>query len=254
MIRRDDTGGWVLVTQYDHAVLAGDLMRRWGNEAFSTPQPREEVIFAVREHDCGWKEWDSSPKINPENGYPANFMEMESSDQSDIWRRSFETHSVEHPYASALIALHFARFNRKLLVRDPSDPYAKSLESDIESFVSDKLGIDASKPGSFPPGVEVNLRLLQVGDIISLALCHGWESMEIADVPLDYKGRSSRLVLESDDGFNFALSPCPFSGTPLELSVRARRLGRKSYSDSGDLRRTLGSTPFTTLDFTIIKG
>ncbi len=254
MIRRDDTDGWILITQHDHAVLAGNLMERWGNEAFSPPQPHEEVLFAVREHDCGWKEWDSSPKINPENGYPANFMEMESSDQTDIWRGSFEPHSDEHPYASALVALHFARFNRKLLTKDPSDVYAKSLEGAIDGFVFDKLGIEHSKPGGVPREVKINLRLLQVGDIISLALCHGWESMEIADVPVDYEGNSRRLALKSDDGFNFTVSPYPFSGTDLKLRVQARKLVRKSYSGSDDLRRSLGSAPYAALDFTIRKG
>jgi len=254
MIRRDDTDGWILITQYDHAILAGDLMERWGNETFSSPQPRGEVLFAVREHDCGWKEWDSSPKINPENGYPANFMEMESSDQSGIWRRSFESHSDEHPYASALVALHFARFNRKILIKDPSDVNAKLLEGAIDGFVSDKLGMEHSKPGGIPREVKINLRLLQVVDIISLALCHGWESMEIADVPVDYGGNSARLVLNSNDGFNFTISPYPFSGTTLELRVQARKLVRKSYSGDEDLRRSLGSAPYAALDFTIRKG
>ncbi|MEW6144833.1 MAG: DUF3891 family protein [Thermodesulfobacteriota bacterium] len=254
MIRRDDAHGWILVTQYDHAVLAGNLMERWGNETFSSPRPRGEVLFAAREHDCGWKEWDSAPRINPENGYPANFMEMESSDQTDIWRRSFESHAEEHPYASALIALHFARFNRKLLSRDPSDRYAKTLESEIYRFVSGKLGIDASGPQNLTREVKVNLRLLQVGDIISLALCHGWESMEIPDVPVDYGGNSLSLVLKSHNGFDFTLSPYPFSEAPLGLRVEARKLAGKIYADDGDLRKSLASAPFTTLDFTIIKG
>jgi hypothetical protein len=254
MIRRDDTDGWILVTQYDHAVLAGNLMERWGNETFSPPLPCDEVLFAVREHDCGWKEWDSAPKINPENGYPANFMEMESSDQTDIWRRSFESYAEEHPYASALVALHFARFNRKLLSRDPSDVYARTLEGDIDRFVSGKLGVDASKPGNIPRDVKVNLRLLQVGDIISLAFCHGWESMEIADVPVDYEGNSLSLALKSCDGFDFTLSPYPFSEARLSLRVEARKLAEKTFTDDGDLRMSLAGAPRTTLDFTIRKG
>ncbi len=256
MIRRDDNDGFTLITQYDHAVLAGRIMEHWGNEMFAGPSPLHEVLFAVREHDCGWKDWDGAPKINPENGYPSNFMEMESSDQTGIWRRSFESYREEHPYASALIALHFARFNRKLLTRDPSDAHAKSLDPDIFRFISDRLGISAgdSKLGRVPRDVRINLRLLQVGDIISLALCHGWESMEIADVPLDYEGNTLRLSLESEDGFKYAISPYPFSGPRLELKVEARKLGRKSYSDDEDLRRSLELSPYTTLDFTIIKG
>jgi hypothetical protein len=256
MIRRDDNDGFTLITQYDHAVLAGRIMECWGNEMFASPSPLHEVLFAVREHDCGWKDWDSAPKINPENGYPANFMEMESSDQTGIWRRSFASHGEGQPYASVLIALHFAGFNRKLLTRDPSDAYAKSLDLEISSFISEKLGVgvEDSKLSRVPRDVQINLRLLQVGDIISLALCHGWESMEISDVPVDYEGNTVRLALESGDGFKYSVSPYPFSGPRLELKVEARKLGRKSYSDDEDLRRSLGLSPRTTLDFTIIKG
>jgi hypothetical protein len=181
-------------------------------------------------------------------------MEMESSDQTDIWRRSFESHAEEHPYASALIALHFARFNRKLLMKDPSDPYAKSLEREIDGFVSGMLGIDASEPENIPLGVKVNLRLLQVGDIISLALCHGWESMEIPDVPVDYEGNSLSLVLKSRDGFDFTLSPYPFSEARLALRVEARKLAEKTFTDDGDLRISLADAPRAALDFTIRKG
>ncbi len=240
--------------QYDHAVLSGRLMERWGNETFSSLDPPAETLFAVREHDCGWKEWDSSPKINPENGYPANFMEMESSDQAGIWRRSFESHSGAHPYASSLIALHFARFNRKLLSKDPKDPYAKSLEGEIGRFVLKHLDIDISEQGGIPPGVKTSLRLLQVGDIISLALCHGWDQVEIPDVPVDYEGSTAKLSLKSGDGFNFTIKPYPFSGTLLDLSVGGLRLGRKSYADDGDLRSALDLAPRVTLDFTIGKG
>jgi len=254
MIRRDDADGWILITQYDHAVLSGRIMERWGNETFSSLDPYEETLFAVREHDCGWMEWDSSPKINPENGYPANFMEMDSSDQTGIWRRSFESHAGAHPYASALVALHFARFNRKLLSRDSADSYAKSLETVINRFIARSLDIDVSKPGGVPSGIRTNLRLLQVGDIISLALCHGWEKMEITDVPVDYDGGSAKLNLKSADGFNFTLSPYPFSGPLLDLSVEGRRLDGKIYSNDNDLRSALADAPRVTLDFTIGKG
>jgi len=253
MIRRDDADGWILIPQYDHAVLSGRIMERWGNETFSSLEPADETLFAVREHDCGWEEWDSSPKINPENGYPANFMEMETSDQTEIWKRSFELHADAHPYASAMIALHFARFNRKLLSRDPSDAHAKSLDAAIRRFVLKRLGIDVSKPGGVPYGIGTNLRLLQIGDIISLALCHGWDQMEIPDVPVDYGGGMTKLSLKSDDGFNFTISPYPFSGALLDLSVEGRRIERRSYSDDGELRSALEAAPGVTLDFTIGK-
>jgi len=85
MIRRDVKEGWVLINQHDHAELSGEIMRFWGNKEFSRLESYDEVLFAIRGHDNGWKEWDSSPRINPVNQYPMNFLEMTSSDQADIW-------------------------------------------------------------------------------------------------------------------------------------------------------------------------
>jgi hypothetical protein len=228
MIRRDDDGGFLSPSMTTR--LAGNL-ERWGGKR-SPPQPRGEVLFAVREHDCGWKEWDSSPKINPENGYPANFMEMESSDQNGIWRSSFESHAQEHPYASALVALHFARFNRKLLTKDPSDVNAKSLEGAIDGFVFDKLGIETFETGRRPPGSKNKPQA---------APGRGYNfPRPLPRLGIHGDRRCPSIMraipearLKSDDGFNFTVSPYPFSGTDLKLRVQARKLARKLFRRRG---------------------
>ena len=252
MIRRETDDGWILIAQHDHGVLAGDIMEHWGNELFSGPEQFDEVLLAVREHDYGWVEWESSPEVNPENGFPMNFMEMKSDDQSDIWSRSYEYHLVNHPYASSLIALHFDRFNRKLLERNPSDSAALSFKHDMKEFLAEQLV--GSDTDDIPEDMKIDLRFLQIGDIISLSLCHGWGNRVIQEVPVDYQGSVADLDLESADGLNFTISPYPFSIPILKLSIRGRRLRRKSFSSNEEFRKCLGSAEWVTLDFTIGKG
>ena len=255
MIRRKDSEGWILVSQHDHAVLAGEIIALWGNGAFMRPRPFDEVVFAVAEHDSGWREWDSRPKINPENGYPANFMEMEPGDQYEIWKGSYLVPARGHPYASSLIALHFDRFNEKSLGKNPENSKAKLLEREIDEFVSGNLGVDPSgDTSSLPPDVKINLRFVQVGDIISLTLCHGWEEMEIKDVPVDYEGGAALVKMASADGFNFTMAPYPFTEPVIKCGVPALRLPRKSFTSDGDLRRALRDAEPLALDFTIGKG
>lgn len=256
MIRRKDSEGWILVSQHGHAVLAGEIIALWGNELFSPPRPFDEVIFAVTEHDSGWKSWDSQPKINPENGYPANFMEMESGDQYGIWKGSYLGHAREHPYASSLIALHFSRFNEKSLNKNPGNGSAKLLEQEIREFVSGSLGIEieSDEMNALPPDVKINLRFVQVGDIISLTLCHGWEEMEIKDVPVNYEGGTATIKITSSDGFNFRMDPYPFTEPVIKCSVPALRLERKTFASDDDLRRALKDAEPAALDFTIGKG
>jgi len=256
MIRRETEDGWILISQHDHGILAGDIMKYWGNERFSRPEPSGEVLLAINEHDHGWVEWESGITVNPENGYPTNFMEMKSKNQSEIWSRSYEYNSENHPYASSLIALHFDRFNRKLLERNPSDKSALSYKREMENFLTEHLDdfSQDSNTEDVPPDMNINLRLLQVGDIISLALCHGWTDRVMQDVPLDYEGSVADMKLNTADGFNFTISPYPFSKSLIEAGVRGRRLCRKSFSSDEELRKCLESAEWITLDFTIGKG
>lgn len=255
MIRREERGGWILINQNDHARLAGNIMSYWGNEEFSKPDPYEEVIFAISEHDNGWKEWDALPKVNPLNRYPMNFLEMDSVEQYCIWRRCFKRYSTAHPYASALIALHFGKLNEKSLNKGRKNSIAHSCYMEIIGFVSEMLHINLSTLNTkcLPEDIRVNLRLVQIGDIISLALCHGWFSLDIPNVPLDYDGRSVTLSLRSTDGINYVVRPYPFFKPFMRHSVIGRRLNQKRFSGDEELREKLRESVPNVLTFSIME-
>jgi hypothetical protein len=253
MIRRDDKEGWILINQHDHAELSGEIMKHWDNENFTKPAPYDEVIFAIREHDNGWREWDSSPEVNHANQYPRNFLEMTHKEQTRIWRRCFKRHSHEHPYASVLIALHFGTLNEKSLNKNSDNSYPKAFHKEIIYFVSNMLRIKASdlSLSSFTKDVQVNLRFVQVGDIISLALCHGWSSNEITYVPLNYDNSSTTLSIKSNDGKNFTITPYPFSPSSMRFEIQGRRLAQKRFSEDAELRQMLSKSKYETLVFSI---
>jgi len=255
MIRRADKQGWFLTNQHDHAELSGEIMNYWGNSEFIEPDPLDEVLFAVREHDNGWIEWDSSPKVYPENQFPMNFMEINFPDQETIWKRSFRRYSADHPYASALIALHFRKFNQKIIDRNQDNNGSIQLNEEMNDFIATTLNIKTSDEDidSLNEHETVNLRLLQIGDIISLALCHGWKSINIHDVPLDYKGTCLKLKLNSNDGKTFTINPYPFSHPLLSLQVRGRKLDQKIFMDDKELRQKLNECDYEKLEFTILS-
>lgn len=239
MIRRESDEGWVLIAQPDHAFLSSRIMNFWGNEDFETITPGDKVMLAVREHDCGWEKTDSAADFNPENGYPRNFMEMRTESQFEIWSECFERHLGEHPYACALIALHFSEFNERNISRNPSDKAAVSLRNKIRGFLRRNLGIrvgEGSLNGYLPVDIRTNLRFLQVGDIISLALCHGTRSVTIRDVPVNYLGDTTEISLFSEDGFNYTVSPNPFSQDSLRFDISGRKLEKKSFGGEAELK------------------
>lgn len=247
MIRREIKGGWVLFNQDDHAKLAGDIMRFWGNQNFSSIKPQKEVLFAIANHDSGWEEWDTNPRINPKTKYPMNFMEMYENEQHEIWIRCFEKYSKEHKYASALTALHFSKFNNKSLSKDPSNGSSVKLKQRINNFVSDML----NSKNEDKDKILIDLKFVQIGDIISLTLCHGWNSTELTDVPSNYNEKKLNIALNSDDGFNYKVSPYPFSESNLSFSLRGRRLLSKKYKSEEELRNNLAKAPYEIFYFTI---
>ena len=247
MIRRENCNGWIIISQTDHSTLSGELMKYWGNEYFPKPDPCEEVLFAVREHDNGWREWEQNPGINNINKYPRNFLEMTYKEQSEIWRRSFLRFSQSHPYASSLIALHFDKFNNNIC---KSNSKALQLKTEISDFVYKNLHMTT---GEIENGSDIlrNLKYVQIGDIISLALCHGWKTVKLEDIPLYPEKGNTLINLQSTDAVSYNLHPYPFSRSDIKLSVPAKYLPKKTFSGSRELLEFINKSPSTRLSFNI---
>lgn len=238
MIRRETEEGWILITQDDHALLSFDIMKNWGNSKFEEIVPQNDVLTAIKEHDCGWKEWDSKPVLNKHNHYPKNFMEMYTKDQYVIWKSSYESLSENCKYAASLVALHFAKFNNHTLSKNPDNRTAKILREKINQFVNNNLNLHLNgnhQNGYLPIDVRINLRFLQIGDILSLALCHGWSSTEIENVPLNYYDDTVLLKFNSDDGLNYNIVPNPFSENEFNFSIRGKKLFGKNFKNQDEL-------------------
>jgi len=254
MIRKEFRNGWIIFTQNDHARLAAEIMKYWGNTVFQKYTPWEDLLFAIKEHDSGWFEWDSSPRVNPENNYPMNFMEMSTQDQHEIWSKCYRKHSTDHKYASALIAMHFQKFNCKSISKNPCDGESIKLKREIENFISEMLELHSSDYGTGPFNkIKENLKFLQIGDIISLTLCHSWRSVHIEEVPVNYNGDKTDLTISSYDGINYSIKPYPFSHDYIEFKIRGKRLNRKNFNSDEELRHSIDQAEFKTFEYVISR-
>lgn len=89
MIRREAADGWLLISQVDHARLAGDFAAAWGNNRVPGLPLAEWLVPAVRDHDEGWRTWEAAPTVT-EAGRPRQFTEMPAAEATAIWTRSIE--------------------------------------------------------------------------------------------------------------------------------------------------------------------
>lgn len=88
MIRRDDGNDWLLISQVDHAHLAAEIARVWGNESVPALPLPGLLIPAIRDHDEGWRDWEGAPEIDPQTGTPRDFTEMQMNVATEIWSKS----------------------------------------------------------------------------------------------------------------------------------------------------------------------
>jgi Protein of unknown function (DUF3891) len=97
MIRREHGRDWLLISQVDHARLAGVLAGAWNLGGGRMAALRDDLLQAVRQHDEGWAAWEASPTIDPETGRPRDFTEMPMAVASEIWNRSIAFCLEHHP-------------------------------------------------------------------------------------------------------------------------------------------------------------
>jgi len=77
---------------------------------------------------------------------------------------------------------------------------------------------------------------LRAADLISLALCHGWQDRFELDY---YKG--------VPDGATLTLTPDPFAGATVSWRVPARRIPKRPYASDEDLRNAVAAAAIESL-------
>src|SRR4051794_12313244 len=236
MIRRDEPDSFLLITQHDHALIAGELAEQFGNAAFAKPQPIESVIRGVRLHDCGWPLHDDRPTLDRE-GRPTDVFETPRDVALKVWTASAERTAAEDPYAGLLVSLHvlnlsvfvttLAQAQQNAFDMDkPPDRFAmvkfQQREIERQEQLRLKLGLRTDRPGhhKLPHDVtqkkedqlNFNFRLLQAMDAISLAACCTKPpSRQTQDVFPQPGGSPLRLDLARQEN-DVVVDPWPFAG------------------------------------------
>ncbi|HLU50165.1 MAG TPA: DUF3891 family protein [Planctomycetota bacterium] len=263
-----------LVTQPDHAAVSGYLAMRWGNEAFARPghyapcpdpeSLRNEVLFAIREHDNGWWEWEADPRIDTD-GLPLHLTDLaqrSSDDAMERWRFGVPRFARSHPYASLLISWHayWLYAPRAQEDADPAyahpifgspraqasrwDPQAEEARRFIAELEDLRRPLEASLASDpvraawlAPESLDPHVRLLQVLDSMSLALssevvaAREGEAIGIARYPVRIervarRGKDDRVDLDlvPSGERRIICEPFPFDEDPLRVDVLVRRV------------------------------
>lgn len=214
IVSTDAAGRHLFITQPDHARFSAELLALWRADGLPGHPRREELLFAVREHDNGWRETDAAPHWDAERGRPHDFLSLPHGERIELWQRGTARFAGEHPYASLLIVRHAVRLHQERTgeewraFRDYLDELYRGL---------------SEAAGAPEEQVEADYRWLDLADLISLAVCNGWSE------PFGRANFQGRL----EEG-TLHLDPFPLAGTTA-FRIPCRRIPVRAYRGDADL-------------------
>lgn len=213
VVTEQDT--WLFITQPDHAAFAAELMSLWRAEGLPDHPRRAALLFAVREHDNGWREEDAAPRWNPERRQPHDFLTLPREARIEIWQRGVSRFAGEHPDAALRITRHARRLFQDRRGDEAWDSLLETLD-ELESGLIEATWATEEE-------IAADDRLLDRADRLSLAVCNGWTE------PFESHGIRARLC----DG-TLALDPFPLAGATT-FRIPCRRIPVRDYGGDAAL-------------------
>ena len=213
---------WWLVTQADHAILAGDLAANISSPLFPKLDPH--VVRAIALHDGGWAQFDSDGYADTIKGRPRSFLEMAPLEFLSAWRDSIYIAENASPQGGIVVSGHFSRLaETRLQAASDAPDDTQRLQSFIANEGERRKRL-ATIDGCSREDIEILIiDVLQFCDLLSLYLCCG--APDNVEFPQRFCDRAIRIFRESEV---LRTEPRVF-GAGVSLGVQARR-----YSASSD--------------------
>jgi hypothetical protein len=266
MIIQEQGDQLVLIRQTDHAVLSGYFARALGNQFFYRPEPYESFCLATAEHDNGWNEWELLPQIDPKTFTPYNFMSIPTEEHIALYQRGIERLVRADRYAGLLVSMHCAGLYDKTRATMPgfSAKYVRSNESHIVSDFLQRLRLQQlrlkvdlradslTKDFATEQVLQANLQRLEALDRLSLYFCLApLDGATIDSVPVDNSGQETDWDLQPEGKNIVSLKPYPFAKDPLPISILARRVPKRPYTDQNEFHKILARAPYFAINFMV---
>jgi hypothetical protein len=200
MIVRPCASGRLLITQPDHAALAGRVMREWTADDFPTASRRADILLALDEHDNGWREVDGAPLVDPASGDLLDFVHAPDDVRQGVWPRGVDR-LAHTPYAAALVAQHALEIYARYRSQPAWRPFFAEMEALRDRHLQGaSVAVEDLRRDYF---------FVRAGDLISLTFCNGWR---------DEQAIAGRYVVRLN-GDELLVTPDPFAGRIIPIAI-----------------------------------
>lgn len=215
MIIRPHGSTQLLITQPDHAALAGRIMESWAADDFPASPRRAEILRAIAEHDNGWCDVDAAPLVNPATGTFLDFIHAPDDVRQGVWPRGVD--SLAHtPYAAALVAQHALEIYARYRTDPAWQPFFARMEAArYRHLPRASVGLDE---------LQRDYLFVRAGDLLSLTFCNGWRDEQVIG------GR----YLVRLDGDELLVTPDPFAGRMVGLAIAGMEVSTPPFSTVSD--------------------
>jgi hypothetical protein len=221
VIIRQATDRLLLITQGDHAALAGRIMRAWRLGGLPDHPRRETILTATDHHDDGWQEEDAELHLS-DAGEPLDFIAVPPQVKQRIWPRATARWASQSPYVAALIAQHALTVHAPLAEDLGWRRFFHTMTRTRDDLL-ERSGV-TSVTDDYP--------FVRTGDQLSLIFCNGWTAPLAG---LGYKAILSGITLQ--------ITPDPFAGARVPLEITARSLPSVPYASVAELRTAFAAAP-----------
>jgi len=258
-----------VIEQIDHARMSGQLAEVFGNDSFAAPVPHGLLTYIVAHHDEGWESVDALREQSPSTGLPHHLTQTPLPYLVKTSKASPDFNEVHHAFCGLLSSMHtYGLFNGRYGMSDfifidkiaPDNMQAVTdmLNAELERQV--RLKEQLSSKAESASWVEKdalmnNYKLLQFFDTLSLYfhMSHAKARGEskFLHVP-DGKGTDHTLEIKPTDNGAYALTPFPFLGDSIEISVEGRYL--TAQPQGTDFKQIFDATPKEKQTYKIVTG
>jgi hypothetical protein len=214
-----------LITQPDHAALAGRIMEHWAS--LGVAARRDSILRAVREHDNGWREPDDAPSVDPATGAILDFIGIATAVKQRVWRRCLDGLS-DAPWTAALVAQHAISVYDRFRADPAWDVFFADMEAARAGFLA--------RAGLPMESLVRDYVYVRLGDLASLAFCNAWSEPQVLGP------WTIRLV----DGRHLLVEPNPFVHD-VAIAVEARALPLTPFASDAALAAAVRAAPIVTL-------
>jgi Protein of unknown function (DUF3891) len=232
VIVRKNGGDIQLITQPDHAQLSRRIME--GCVPLAARTRRDSILFAIEEHDNGWQEEDSSPRVNPATGEVVDFMTAPAEMRQRVWPRAV-ARLAANPWAAALVAQHAITIYDRHQRDAEWLAFFQQMQSTRDEIVH-ASGVSLSE-------FMADYAFLRLADLISLTFCTGWT---------DEQRINQWRIQRSGD--RIVVTPDPFAGAEVRMSVRMWEVRDEAFPSDTALRQALEDATMATLEGVAVGG